>query len=332
MINPALPKEEFYLSTDKKHFMLIDRSNKFSYATNTDDDYNFLCNVSAFNKFIEKAPVTNDTIHKFEFNVIFDTHIIFSVTRKELLLALDYCTNNDSKYYANGFVYDAGHLVASDALKLIKININTTCQKTSGIIPRYAISRMLKIDKSEHFVFSVDDDNFLVNTDNGVFTGKLISGTYPPYEPVICDHYFKDANSFEVKKPTALEIAEAKTLNKKIPQHKVKDRLYNQNDLITVLKTCNTVQQDTRGLLRFKSDNCTLLIVPLNNWGLDMERAKETQEKMLTLRKMQFDALAKELEACGFSIVCISPNALQACSIQQLSVLWDIKKKGLENV
>ena len=100
----------------------------------------------------------------------------------------------DVRYYLNGMLFEISNnnlrAVATDghrlALNTVDVSINTP-QKKQIIIPRKGVTELMRTLNDDESIVTTTTSNthIRVESDNGIFTSKLIDGRFPDYERVI---------------------------------------------------------------------------------------------------------------------------------------------------
>ena len=112
---------------------------------------------------------------------------------KDVKTLLDFCHNDDVRYYATGVYITREYAVATNALTLCKLDIRPeqvtgTCE-TGAIVPRVFIETMLKAAPKGSESISIDiypDDGVVHALIDSIFgESQTIAGPFPPFEAAL---------------------------------------------------------------------------------------------------------------------------------------------------
>lgn len=263
--NKPLKSESVYKTKENSDFLIMANDNSYRIFTDLAGEYQYIRNPVLFKDFLDKAEVFGDPIkldaEKFK-NFYSDAHC-FSVSRANLELILKFCLNDDTRYFANGFIYKDTFLIASDAITLLKLATDNFLKIESKIFPRLAVSRLLAMSTSLNFTFAFGDkeETFTVSGSDMTLQGKTISGHYPPWECI--DEREYDAKGYFIPL-TKLAVAEQMARpHCEYPMHDIGKYHYNENLLKRGANLSLNYEQETgAGMLRFIKGDSRAYVVP----------------------------------------------------------------------
>ena len=196
--------------------------------------------------------------------------LVVTITRDDLEMLLDFCHDDDTRYYANGILVRHDCMVASDALTLCKLDVSGIGEG-EAIIPRLFLKAMLKAapKSAKEIEINVYPDYCHVVACMGNIYGesRTIAGQFPPFEMA----FPKQVNLVsEAKWTRESDVALARSdKNKVIPAIAVESLLdahYNGVLLKRVLKHSTGKMElealERPAMLTSKNGKARLLIVP----------------------------------------------------------------------
>jgi hypothetical protein len=118
--------------------------------------------------------------------------IVIRLSLTHVKALLDFCENDDTRFYANGVYITREHCVASDAITLVKlsllsIDVNPDAPEGGCLVPRIFLNAFVKAltkDVKEIELTVYPESNSVVCTGGGDLYGesRCIAGQFPPFE------------------------------------------------------------------------------------------------------------------------------------------------------
>jgi hypothetical protein len=124
-----------------------------------------------------EAP-TRDVVGKSKFSV--------TLTVDQIKVLLDFCCDDDARYYANGICITPRYAVCSDALTLCKVNLDAQGGEGSILVPRVMVNAFVKSLSKDVKTVSIDcyhDDNYAELVAGNLFCATAcLAGQFPSFE------------------------------------------------------------------------------------------------------------------------------------------------------
>ena len=230
--------------------------------------------------FLEKATTIDSSIeHRLSLAHVLsdDTHNILAsagIYKTQLKLLLDFCHDDDHRYYATTIALVGGKLVASDSRALVCLNFPRYDgdRDAEALIPRKSLKKYLALDSSQRYTMRVYDDHCMLRGDEYVANIRTTGGRFPSYLSAIPER--KHHGKVEVYEEDQIASARLDYVKARLKNdyddHEV---YYNKKLLSLVLKYSDgEVYYDDIGkpldfVARDKDLQCEhLLLVPVKPW------------------------------------------------------------------
>jgi len=226
--------------------------------------------TSALNKLdnLESAECL-DTI-QWERRELSGDRLTVTIAREDLEMLMDFCHDDDTRYYANGILVRQDCAVASDALTLCKLDVDGIGEG-EAIVPRLFLKAMLKAApksaKEIEITVYPDQDYVVACMGNILGESKTIAGQFPTFDAA----FPKQVNIIsEAKWTKESDVALARAPKNKmihaIAVESLLDAHYNGVLLKKVLKHSTGKMElealERPAMLTSKNGKARLLIVP----------------------------------------------------------------------